>query len=268
MIKDITGNIYGDFKVNKIAWRNNSRHIVWECICKNCGNKIYATSYDLKNSRKNTTCTCKAKEKLRNKINSVTPIKDEDFIEPISVSKGQEKEVFTISLKPIVTEKNNEENVKDFSDKVYCSKNLKLIYEKKNLLTVPVYYSIAHCIPADLSFYGVVAQKINQYYNMERKLKKEYSDCDIGDALWMDNVFNLILTKKSKEKATLNIMEKCIENLADFCYTYDVNYLAIPRLGSGKFGLNWEEVEKIIINKFEQIYNNSLKTMEIKICYI
>ena len=74
---------------------------------------------------------------------------------------------------------------------------------KKDLFTVPQGYYLAHCISADFALGAGIAKTFDNVYNMRYKLFRDYEGYEYegGDALLVDNVFNLVTKDKCYHKA-------------------------------------------------------------------
>lgn len=128
--------------------------------------------------------------------------------------------------------------------------------ENRDLFTVPQGYYLAHCITADCSLGAGVAKKIDEVYNMREKLIKTYdlgfglSDY-IGNVLTIDNVYNLVLKKYPQKKAKYKKLRACLEDMKDEMDTNLVTKVAMPKIGCGHEGLEWDRVREIIEEVFE-----------------
>lgn len=139
--------------------------------------------------------------------------------------------------------------------------------EQRDLLTVPQGYYLAHCITGDCSLGIGIAKQINNAYNMREKLNKDYTYNDdydlkgyVGEALLMGNVFNLVLKKEIDSKPKYKKLKKCLYDMKAQMEEYWITKLAIPRLGCGHEGLDWERVKEII----EEVFDDT--DVEILVC--
>ena len=70
--------------------------------------------------------------------------------------------------------------------------------EKRDLFTVPQGYYLVHCISGDYTLGAGIAKQFVEVYNMRFKLHKNFPLPDgersahVGEALLIDNVFNLV----------------------------------------------------------------------------
>lgn len=66
-------------------------------------------------------------------------------------------------------------------------------------------------------------------------------------------VYNLATQKTWHDKATLQAIEKSLMQMLEHAMRNDVKSIALPRIGAGLGGLNWEDV-KSVIQKVSSIY--------------
>lgn len=136
--------------------------------------------------------------------------------------------------------------------------------EKKDLFTVPQGYYLAHCISADFALGAGIAKTFDNVYNMRYKLFSFYDDYEYngGDALLVDNVFNLVTKSKCYHKPTYQSLRESLEAMKDIIEDCAITKLAMPRIGSGLDKLNQDMVYDIICEVFEN------SDVEILICEI
>lgn len=117
-----------------------------------------------------------------------------------------------------------------------------------NLLNAPIYYHIAHCVDANLTFAKGTASIINAFYNMRVKIFKEYTPnrIRVGEALLVDNVFNLLANQNRYDKVTMDSLYHCVVEMAEICKALNIKYLAMPHIGCGYNKLQWEDVKEMI----------------------
>lgn len=131
--------------------------------------------------------------------------------------------------------------------------------EKRDLFTVPQGYYLAHCITGDCSLGVGLAKHFDNVYNMRKKLILNYGwenvDEDlrnyVGEALPIDNVFNLVLKKDISKKPKYKKLRRCLLDMAEQMDNLLITKLAIPKLACGHEGLEWEQVRAIIEEVFE-----------------
>lgn len=138
--------------------------------------------------------------------------------------------------------------------------------ETRDLFTVPQGYYLAHCISGDYSLGAGIAAQFVDVYNMRYKLHRNYPIPDgekfanVGEALLIDNVFNLVTKDRVYHKPTYDTLIEALKDMKEQCENLDINKIAMPRIGCGLDGLSWDMVEEIIKEVFEDI------DMEILIC--
>lgn len=141
--------------------------------------------------------------------------------------------------------------------------------EKMDLFNVPQGYYLAHCITADFSLGAGLAKKIDQVYNMKEKLDYFYpylpftdkdGDSQVGKALLIDNVFNLVTKKRPDKKAKYKRLYATLEDMREKMEHRLITKIAIPKLGCGHDKMEWGRVREII----EEVFEDS--DVEILIC--
>lgn len=134
--------------------------------------------------------------------------------------------------------------------------------EKRDLFTMPQGYYLAHCISADFALGAGIAKTFDEVYNMRFKLFRNYDNYEYkgGDALPVDNVFNLVTKQKCWHKPTYESLREALVMMRECLDFLDANKLAMPKIASGLDRLNWERVYDIICEVFEDM------DVEIVIC--
>lgn len=115
-------------------------------------------------------------------------------------------------------------------------------------------YFIAHCISGDFTLGAGLAKKINEKFDMSRKLSEKFT-FKPGQrvALYVDGFFNLVTKDSYKDKATYEGLRECLLDMKINLYYFGAKKLAIPRLGCGKDKLEWNVVEAIINECFDNM---------------
>ena len=136
--------------------------------------------------------------------------------------------------------------------------------ENRDLFTVPQGYYLAHCISADFALGAGIAKTFDNIYNMKFKLYRNYPDYEYhgGDALPVDNVFNLVTKHKCWHKPTYDSLRESLEMMREQMDFLGVTKLAMPRIASGLDRLDKDQVYDIICEVFEDT------DVEIVICEI
>lgn len=136
--------------------------------------------------------------------------------------------------------------------------------ENRDLFTVPQGYYLAHCISADFALGAGIAKVFDEVYNMRFKLFREYDmfTYNGGDALLIDNVFNLVTKPKCYHKPTYYSLREALVEMREQMDMLSVTKLAMPKIGCGLDRLQWPNVYDIICEVFEDT------DVEILICEI
>ena len=134
--------------------------------------------------------------------------------------------------------------------------------EKKDLFTMPQGYYLAHCISADFALGAGIAKVFDNVYNMKFKLYRHYDNYEYngGDALLIDNVFNLVTKQKCWHKPTYDSLRESLEMMREQLELMNVAKLAMPWIGCGLDRLQRDNVYNIICEVFEDM------DIEIVIC--
>jgi hypothetical protein len=136
--------------------------------------------------------------------------------------------------------------------------------EKRDLFTMPQGYYLAHCISADFALGAGIAKIFDNVYNMRFKLYRNYDNYVYhgGDALLINNVFNLVTKQKCWHKPTYESLKDSLETMKVIMELEDVTKLAMPKIGCGLDKLSWDRVYDMICEVFEDT------DVEIVICAI
>ena len=125
--------------------------------------------------------------------------------------------------------------------------------ENRDVFTVPQGYYLAHCISADFALGAGIAKTFDEVYNMRFKLFREY-DCyeyEGGEALLIDNVFNLVTKPQCYNKPTYDTLREALEAMRTQMEYLDITKLAMPKIGCGLDRLQWDKVYDIICDVFK-----------------
>lgn len=137
-----------------------------------------------------------------------------------------------------------------------------IINEKKDLFTMPHGYYFAHCISSDFALGAGIAKTFDAEYNMRFKLFRQYPNYTYlgGEALLVDNVFNLVTKQKAWHKPTYESVREALESMRDQLEEIGGTKLAMPHIASGLDRLEWFKVYEIICEVFNDV------NIEIVIC--
>ena len=125
--------------------------------------------------------------------------------------------------------------------------------EKKDLFTMPQGYYLAHCISADFALGAGIAKVFDNVYNMKFKLYRNYDNYEYhgGDALPIDNVFNLVTKQKCWHKPTYDSLREALLMMREQLEFLGATKLAMPWVGCGLDRLDRNQVYDIICAVFE-----------------
>ena len=277
-VNKLEGEKFGDYVAIQIAGKDKSRHNIWQCACPNCGDVIYATAYDLMHKRKNTVCN-KCKEKKEKELeSSQISTKDYEFVGYLKTVDENEccdkADAIATTSTTWYSDGSVVTTCSDFTDGATTTKvtNTAIGKEdpefvavgdyinyrevKKDLLDYPVYYKIAHCIPADLTFYGDTANRINTLFNLSHIFKDNgYEDiCEAGEVIFEGNVFTLLPNRAKFTPVEDKDLEYCLNDLAFLCVRERIKYLAMPRICCGRNKKDWDTVKTMILDAFNNAY--------------
>lgn len=145
---------------------------------------------------------------------------------------------------------------------------MKFVEEHRDLFTVPQGYYLAHCISGDYALGAGIAKQFVEIYNMRYKLHKNYplpndeKFANVGQALLIDNVFNLVTKPRCYHKPILEMLRNTLIDMRDQCEYLDITKLAMPRIGCGLDCLDWDDVKELLFEVFED------SDIEILICVL
>lgn len=125
-----------------------------------------------------------------------------------------------------------------------------------NLFEVPQGYYLAHCISGDYALGAGIAKTFDEVYNMRFKLHKFYPIPDgekfanVGKALLVDNVFNLVTKARCFQKPTYDSLYETLCNMYEKCIDLNIDKLAMPLIGCGLDRLEWCNVLDMLDDVF------------------
>ena len=126
-------------------------------------------------------------------------------------------------------------------------------------------YCYAHCISADLGMFGGVVTGFNERWDMKNRLIQDYGDQQFNfnqqeglvlpEAV-VDNgiptfVFNLVTKPTVYTKPTYKSLHTTLVILKNYMKIIGLHKLAIPKIGCGIDGLDWEIVREDIQKVFK-----------------
>jgi len=134
---------------------------------------------------------------------------------------------------------------------------MKMIEIDLNIMSAPQSYYLAQGISKDLNFSTGLPALFERMYGMKEKIEASYVDdytdnvdIELGEAILVDNVFNLIVKENSYNKPDSDRLLDAIVNMK----------LAIPKICCGRNGLEWDDVRSM----FEFVFADS--DVQILVC--
>ena len=118
--------------------------------------------------------------------------------------------------------------------------------EKMDIFNVPQGYYLAHCISSDFALGAGIAKRFDEVYNMRYKLFRDYDEGCVGEALLVDNVFNLVNKQYKYDDATYEELAASLTDMRETMKYLAITKLAMPKIGCGRDGLEWAKVEEMI----------------------
>lgn len=137
--------------------------------------------------------------------------------------------------------------------------------EQNNLFYNTKGYSYAQCISADFAMGAGIALEFNSRFNMRDELVYYYgSVVDTWDysregfCIFERPVYNLVTKRNHWDKPTYQSLSNALLDMHEmikYQRRYSTNKLAIPKLGCGLDGLDWNVVSQIITDMFSDCEN-------------
>ena len=124
-------------------------------------------------------------------------------------------------------------------------------------------YCLAHCISADFGMFGGIVVEFNKRWDMKNKLIQDYGDQQfrfhqgivLSEPVYDNDVptmvFNLITKITVADRPTYKSLHTTLVTLKSNMKNMRLHKLAIPKIGCGIDGLDWEIVSKDIQEVFK-----------------
>ena len=279
-MNELQGQKFGDYVAIEIAGKDNSRHNIWKCECQNCGHLIFATAYDLTHKRKDTVCkNCKNKKEKLAKSSQISTKDYESvgYLQTVDENESLDKaDAIAMTSTTWYSDGSIITTRSDFTDGATTTTVSKTAIGKedpefvavgdyinyreikKDLLNYPVYYKIAHCIPADLTFYGDTAKRIDKLFSLSHIFKNiDKESYKASQIIYEGNVFTLLVNEKKFAPVEDEDLKECLNSLAYLCLADHVKYLAMPRICCGRNKKDWNTVKTMILDAFSNAYTKA-----------
>ena len=126
-----------------------------------------------------------------------------------------------------------------------------------DLFTANSKYYLAHCVNAEYKLGRGIAVEFEKRYDMSKRLQEKWPfaySLHVGDALKIDNVYNLVTKVYHYNKPTITNLKMSLIDMRNQMEENDETKLAIPRIGCGLDKLDWDIQVKPLI---EEVFRNS-----------
>ncbi|XP_023303271.2 ADP-ribose glycohydrolase OARD1 isoform X1 [Lucilia cuprina] len=134
------------------------------------------------------------------------------------------------------------------------SYNYKLTEVEGDLFSAPKDYSLAHCVAADLGMGAGIAVVFKKVYGQLDVLRAQ--DVKTGGvAVLKDNeryIYYLVTKDQSWDKPTYDSLRASLCAMREHMRSNNVHKLAIPRIGCGIDGLEWDKVSSELNGVFNK----------------
>jgi hypothetical protein len=132
-----------------------------------------------------------------------------------------------------------------------------LVELHKNLFDMGDEYYLAHAISGDYSLGAGTAKQFDYEMNMRFELFKNYpipigeKYANVGSALLVDKVFNLVTKETRYDKATYENIKAALWDMLRTCSVLGIKKIAMTAIGCGRDKLEWDKVHAIIHEVFD-----------------
>lgn len=124
----------------------------------------------------------------------------------------------------------------------------------QDLFSVPEEYYFAQCISADFAMGKGIALEFNKHFQIKKHLKQTYPNYLQTwkeqhlqyDCILENKVFNLITKQHWRSKPTYQTLQGALRQMKAICLEKKILKLAMPLIGCGLDGLEWEQVSEMI----------------------
>ncbi|XP_037934199.1 ADP-ribose glycohydrolase OARD1-like [Teleopsis dalmanni] len=132
----------------------------------------------------------------------------------------------------------------NFATQQMATKEFALNEVEGDLFSAPKNFSLAHCVAADFGMGAGIAVKFKQMYGSVDELLSQGVQTG-GVAVLKDNdrfVYYLVTKRVSSGKPTYNSLRSSLQAMCEHMRCNNVDKLAMPRIGCGIDGLQWDKV--------------------------
>lgn len=128
-------------------------------------------------------------------------------------------------------------------------------------------YCLAHCISADFGMFGGIVVEFNRRWDMKNRLLQKYGSQEqqfktgitkaavfpeeVQHTGIITTVYNLVTKPTVADRPTYCSLETALKLMKQHMVVVGNTKLAIPKLGCGIDGLQWDKVKELILDVFE-----------------
>ena len=130
-----------------------------------------------------------------------------------------------------------------------------MIYEEKKQDLFSVDFNVwtpAHCISLDCKMSAGIAVPMKEKFKLHDLstviLNNYYIPIEVRVAVYYNKVYNLITKSKYWHKPTLDNLQKTLVSMIAHAKTNGITKIVMPRIGSGLDGLNWIDVQDMLLD--------------------
>ncbi|QOY37638.1 macro domain-containing protein [Anaerobacillus isosaccharinicus] len=110
---------------------------------------------------------------------------------------------------------------------------------------------LAHCISGDAAMGAGIAVEFVKRFPTLKMLRVERQK--VGSCVCIDQILNLVTKNNYWDKPNYQTMWNALQSAAEVCRFYKVERLALPQIGCGIDGLEWNRVENMIKQAFNHL---------------
>lgn len=136
--------------------------------------------------------------------------------------------------------------LEDIRSKLITNSNV--IETEGNLFEAPEDFTLGHCVSADLKMSQGIALEFRRRFGQLERLKQQGKTLtEIAHIQDNQRCILYIINKEThSQKPSYESMFYSLKNLRTFCETNNITKLALPKIGSGRDQLNWEQVRTML----------------------
>lgn len=128
-------------------------------------------------------------------------------------------------------------------------------------------FVLVQCISSDFAMGAGIAVEFNNIFNVKRIVQRTCIPYWSKQGYCLSilkyvPVLNLVTKYHYFDKPTYQTISDALYDMKNIVIANDIKYIAMPRIGTGLDGLQWNKVYSIIKETFSDI------EIDIKICYI